>query len=92
MMMLGAGAVVTDAGVSGGPSPASVKLLLGALFVFLALDVVAVRIATGAWRRSRSRDDKFTYWIIQLAQGLGLAVALLAPRWFPGLDMAFPQR
>ncbi|HEX2784345.1 MAG TPA: hypothetical protein VHN36_12235, partial [Ilumatobacteraceae bacterium] len=51
---------------------------------------VAVRLATGAWRRTRSKQDNFTYWIIQATQGLGLAVALGAPRWLPGLDIGGP--
>lgn len=80
---------VTD-GVVGGPSPLSANLLFAALLLFLALDVVAVRIATGAWRRTRSKQDNFTYWIIQATQGLGLAVALGAPRWLPGLDIGGP--
>jgi protein-S-isoprenylcysteine O-methyltransferase Ste14 len=80
---------VTD-GVVGGPSRLSADLLFAALLLFVALDVVAVRLATGAWRRTRSKQDNFTYWIIQATQGLGLAVALGAPRWLPGLDIGGP--
>ena len=76
--------------VVGGPSPLSADVLFGVLLLFLVLDAVAVRAATGAWRRARSKQDNFTYWIIQATQGLGLAVALLAPRWLPGLDIGGP--
>jgi protein-S-isoprenylcysteine O-methyltransferase Ste14 len=68
----------------------SSNLLFGALVLFLVLDAVAVRAATGAWRRARSKQDNFTYWIIQATQGLGLGVALLAPRWLPSLDIGGP--
>jgi protein-S-isoprenylcysteine O-methyltransferase Ste14 len=81
---------VTD-GVVGGPSPLSANLLFAALLVFLALDVVAVRAATGAWLRTRSKQDNFTYWIIQASQGVGLGLALGAPRWLPGLDIGGPN-
>jgi protein-S-isoprenylcysteine O-methyltransferase Ste14 len=76
--------------VVGGPSRVSSNLLFGSLVLFLVLDAVAVRAATGAWRRARSKQDNFTYWIIQATQGLGLGVALLAPRWLPRLDIGGP--
>jgi hypothetical protein len=46
--------IVARVWVVSGPSQLSADLLFAALLTFLVLDVFAVRMATGDWRRIRS--------------------------------------